>query len=150
MAARASAPASVRFTLPSDRASQLTARLDAALTELGVHTAVAARAVALAAEAIDNSARHAYAGEPGPVTATAGWDGDSLVVTVADSGRGLDLAGAVKSGRGIPRIFAEADEARIDVSRGTYLYLRFRDASNAPAFDEAPREDAAATALLWS
>jgi DNA-binding response OmpR family regulator len=150
LSATEEAPAAARFTAPSDRAAELRPRLAAALTELGVHRDVAARALSLASEALDNAARHAYPAAPGPVTLTAGLDDGSLVLTVRDAGIGLDLARAVRRGRGIPRCFGEADEARIRGAKGTTVYLRFRDALREPAPDRSNLEDAAATALLWT
>jgi anti-sigma regulatory factor (Ser/Thr protein kinase) len=80
-------------------------------------------------EACTNVVRHAYADEQGPIDVVIRPEGDTLLVTVADRGRGLgpsaDTAGP---GLGLPLIAALTDSLEVQRTGGTgsRLIMSFR------------------------
>lgn len=141
-----------RWSAHSARAAELLGSLEAHLRESGVDRCTSARALSLAEEAIVNCHRHAYGTAGGPVTLACGVDDGSLVVSIADSGSGLDLTTAVRRGAGVIRFYREADEVSIRPhgKRGTVVRLRFRGARTRAHAVLEPHDDAVATSILWS
>lgn len=84
-------------------------------------------------EAVTNAVRHAYAQAAGPIRVRAVADREWLLVTVADDGRGLDVAarrgGRARAGLGVGLglIARVCDQLTVVLRRegGTELRLRF-------------------------
>lgn len=156
---KSSAPATPRGM------EQLTQWAERALAEMHVEPWVAARALSLLCEALQNAVQHAFPERPGTMEIGTLRDGASLVIQVSDQGCGFDVSKAIAAGLrrdgtdgpsilpGMIRFHMEADEVRIasDPGRGTTIILRFRNAF-APALEPATEmsDDDLAVACLWS
>ena len=128
----AASPSALTETLPA--APQSVPKLRIAVARYAAAAGVTGhtldRLTLSVSEAVTNVVMHAYAdrGEPGAVTVTASLEGDRVMVTVIDGGRGmrprLDSPGM---GLGLPLIahFADAFDVQRSAGGGTEMHMSF-------------------------
>jgi len=100
-----------------------------AAAEAGAHDELVSSVRLCVSEALANAVVHAYAGDTGAVELVVELDGDLLVVTVRDEGRGLaghpDRMGEGGYGLEIIRKLTESVTFTSDFGRGTEICMRF-------------------------
>lgn len=126
----AAAPIDTRLALPAQPDSIATIRraVTPIAEAVGLPSLVVEDVRLAVTEACTNVVRHAYDGVPGSIDVTVRPDGDTLLIIVADRGRGISPSSDQRGpGLGLPLIAALCDELQIRHSPGdgSELTMRF-------------------------
>ncbi|MFN0205551.1 MAG: response regulator [Planctomycetota bacterium] len=168
-------PADANVRKFSTRATQtgmdiLTGQVENEMSRIQVQPWVAARALSLACEALQNAVDHAFPEQPGRIEVETSRQDGSFILQIRDDGCGFEVSAAIAEAlrnapphhhlytnharmSGLLKFHLDADEVRLDSEpgRGTNIKLRFRH-----AFDESAdlqlemSDDDLAVACLWS